>query len=70
MQCHLPVCLMQHFDTDNSGYLTRDELADALRSSALDESQLQGDVDKVLQECDKSELEGVNDMITTYPHER
>lgn len=49
---------LQHFDKDNNGTLTRDELEDALRSSTLDDLQLQVDIDKVLAECDKSEYQG------------
>jgi hypothetical protein len=41
------LCL-QHFDTDDSGFITREELEVALREHASDAGQLEGDIDAVL----------------------
>ncbi|WIA30466.1 hypothetical protein OEZ86_000550 [Tetradesmus obliquus] len=43
----------QHFDTDDSGFITREELEVALREHAADAGQLQGDIDAVLAQADK-----------------
>jgi hypothetical protein len=40
--------ILQHFDTDDSGFITREELAVALREQAADGAQLDGDIDTVL----------------------
>jgi hypothetical protein len=44
----LVISRLQHFDTDDSGFITREELAVALREQAADGAQLDGDIDTVL----------------------
>lgn len=50
----LSKCFTQHYDTDGDGFITREELTQALAADTADSAQLNKDVLQALQEADRN----------------
>jgi len=59
------LCAVQHFDTDGDGYITKEELHEALSRDTDNAAQLRKDIQQVLQEADSNHDDRIDYTVSS-----